>query len=88
MFDDNLFLEAIEEIETSDQSAAVAKHDTKRFLTGKGVKIPDGLEIIEIKRESPILITCAPEGPGHPGPSGPQTQFPPKPKWPIIIIKW
>ncbi len=56
LFDDDNLLDAFDEVETSDDAATQARNDPMGYLRSKGIRIPPGLEIKELKRESPLNI--------------------------------
>lgn len=56
LLDDEKFLDAVDEIEDSDEAAGRARQDAAGYFRGKGVKIPPGLEILEVERESPFYF--------------------------------
>jgi hypothetical protein len=51
--DQDVFLDAFDEMETSDEALARATDNPEQYLKDKGVKIPPGLEVRELSRKSP-----------------------------------
>ena len=56
LLDDDKFLDAADEIEDSDDAARRARGDPTGYFKEKGVKIPPGLEIVEVEHGSPFKI--------------------------------
>ena len=52
LLDNDTFVDALDEIEASDDAAFRAARDPEGFFRDKGVTLPEGLTIVEAKRGS------------------------------------